>query len=499
MNNILLPDHDSLALQLKTWQTVHPELAGMMASGTPAHAAISQAGWKMLKLNNPREAVKLFQAATALNPGDAASWLNLGNAFEKAGNLAEAAKSLGQCLALDSKNPTAWVLLGMVQARQGDKTTGETSYRNALAADPGCLAAWQCLGLSKQEQKQLPEAIECFKQCAALDPKNPAAPALLGRLSFETGKVEDAAAYYRKASAMDPANPAHHRMTARMDRLTQIIHGADPETVANAGAGNPDPAPVQEQLEDAFHYFNGFGYRDAALRTGEAFLRLHPGHAVMSYHMAALKGDGNVTQSPEAYLVETFGNFADRFDAQLVELLDYDVPRKMVKAIQEFAAKQTYDRVLDAGCGTGLCGKALRPVCKHLTGVDISRQMLEQASLKKVYDQLVCGEIVSQMNHHPDEYDLITAADVLIYLGDLEKVFKAAAHSLKSQGVFAFSIEASDQPGFKLLSSGRFAHHPSYVLEKSMPAFEKLACLPITVRKEAHQPLAGFILVLQKS
>ena len=45
--------------------------------------------------------------------------------------------------------------------------------------------------------------------------------------------------------------------------------------------------------------------------------------------------------------------------------------------------------VLDAGCGTGLCGPLLAPYARRLIGVDLSEGMLALAKEKHVYDALI--------------------------------------------------------------------------------------------------------------
>ena len=60
-------------------------------------------------------------------------------------------------------------------------------------------------------------------------------------------------------------------------------------------------------------------------------------------------------------------------------------------------------------------------------------------------------------------YDLIVSADVLVYFGDLAPVFVAVARALRPNGIFAFSVERFDGPGFTLQASGasRTARHTS--------------------------------------
>lgn len=92
---------------------------------------------------------------------------------------------------------------------------------------------------------------------------------------------------------------------------------------------------------------------------------------------------------------------------------------------------------LDAGCGTGLAGPHLRPlVTGTLAGVDLSQKMLERAALLRredgvdgpVYDMLRARDL--ETLHTADVLpprdvaqgrgvELVTAADVLVYFGDL--------------------------------------------------------------------------------
>ena len=44
--------------------------------------------------------------------------------------------------------------------------------------------------------------------------------------------------------------------------------------------------------------------------------------------------------------------------------------------------------VLDAGCGTGLCGALVAPFARRLLGVDLSEGMLAHAMEKSVYHEL---------------------------------------------------------------------------------------------------------------
>src|SRR5207245_6254227 len=93
------------------------------------------------------------------------------------------------------------------------------------------------------------------------------------------------------------------------------------------------------------------------------------------------------------------------------------------------------------GCGTGLCGDGFRPLARRLVGVDLSPGMLERARARGCYDELVCEELTAYVRRCEERFDLITAADVFCYFGDLTAVFAATAALLRPGGRFIFSVE----------------------------------------------------------
>ena len=89
--------------------------------------------------------------------------------------------------------------------------------------------------------------------------------------------------------------------------------------------------------------------------------------------------------------------------------------------------------------------------------------MLEAAKRLNIYDELSHAEVTDWLRKDPTSYDLIMACDTLIYFGDLKQVIEPALEHLNENGIIAFSVEQSDQPGYHLTSSGRYAHHVDHV------------------------------------
>src|SRR4029077_10060116 len=128
-----------------------------------------------------------------------------------------------------------------------------------------------------------------------------------------------------------------------------------------------------------------------------------------------------------------FDDYADRFDTHLVGILRYRAPHAILAALQDVCADRPprFAHALDLGCGTGLMGEAIRPFAERLDGVDLSPLMLAKARAKLVYDRLAEAEIVAFVRGSPDRaFDLVLAADVLVYVADLAPVFSEVARTL---------------------------------------------------------------------
>uniref|UniRef100_A0AAV1VAL3 Methyltransferase type 11 domain-containing protein n=1 Tax=Peronospora matthiolae TaxID=2874970 RepID=A0AAV1VAL3_9STRA len=243
-------------------------------------------------------------------------------------------------------------------------------------------------------------------------------------------------------------------------------------------------------------------------------------HVRTAHTLATMQGATTTSTAAPAYVAKVFDELADSFEDKLVARLEYRVPWQLVEALQKLSpagftlkdstAKPTWV-VADVGCGTGLCGRLLRPHVKHITGVDISPLMIEKTRARGSYDELYTVDIAPFLESCADgSLDLIISADVWIYVGALERVFESAARTLRAfTGWMAFSIEllypdATDSiedtaTGFRLAPSGRFQHSHSYIASlASRFAFTISLQEDVSVRKESGEPIPGRIYLLQR-
>ncbi len=293
-------------------------------------------------------------------------------------------------------------------------------------------------------------------------------------------------------------------MVRKSGFLLAIAQG---ESMDSAIAGYQNSASAAESvteqelkvlLSSVFSQLGAFGHLDAAVRVGRKQLQLWPDNPTVTYLLDAVIGDAALKRSTPEYVVEFFDAFAEGFDAQLVDALGYDIPEKLCLAVRKLsAAGQLYD-ALDAGCGTGLCGPFLRSMSRVMTGVDLSSKMLEQAQKKGIYDSLACEEITAFLRRSPLQFDLIVAADLMIYFGDLAPVFSGAATALRPGGLLVFSTELWTGEGYRVLPSGRFAQSPEYVRSMAAAVFEELVYTETTIRLDADRRLPGNIFIFRR-
>ena len=211
---------------------------------------------------------------------------------------------------------------------------------------------------------------------------------------------------------------------------------------------------------------------------------------------------------PSSRFIEgLFDEYADRFDAALVQRLGYTTPVELIAMLRQHLPTP-YGTVVDLGCGTGLVGAEIHGQCDILEGYDISENMLAKARAKGHYQHLAKADLSLEPprsglfeDRAVHRADIVAATDVMIYLGDLDAVFANAAALLKPSGTFAFSVEKSaSDTGFELRPSMRYAHSVDHV-DKMLAAhgMRSVAVEETMIRMEAGQPIVGLLFLARSA
>ena len=220
-----------------------------------------------------------------------------------------------------------------------------------------------------------------------------------------------------------------------------------------------------------------------------------------------------------------FDSFAETFDANL-ERIGYRVPQLVGRAlaahVEAVRAGVPFGTTLDAGCGTGLVGPHLRPLTSGaLVGVDLSPKMLEHASQRThagtaVYNTLVAQDLVSLQRAHvlkgsstlplTEGFELVVAADVLVYFGELTAAFTAFVRLSSATSLLIFTCERPKigeavPLGFdKSQDTGRFVHTKSYVVSAAAAAggYRLLTYREEVLRYEGGEPVDGHLFIFSR-
>ena len=236
------------------------------------------------------------------------------------------------------------------------------------------------------------------------------------------------------------------------------------------------------------------------LRVRDLGVDLRHEDEAVGYLLAAEGRSTPPACSPRAYVRALFDRYAENFDAHLQDKLCYRGPRLLYQALGAVSDLRSLRLdVLDVGCGTGLAGVVFQGLARRLDGLDLSPAMLEKAAARGIYNRLQQGDIVQQLPRLAKAYDLVVAADVLVYFGDLVELFSGVHGVLRRGGYFVFSVERGESQGFRLRSSGRYQHHPAYVRQQAED--QKFALLygePATLRQQDGRPVTAVVFVLQR-
>ena len=159
-----------------------------------------------------------------------------------------------------------------------------------------------------------------------------------------------------------------------------------------------------------------------------------------------------------------------------------------------------FERALDLGCGTGLCGPLLRPLAQRVVGVDLSAQMLAKAAAQRVYDELRRADVTEFLASSDEAYALVVAADVFVYVGALERTFAALARRMPAGGTFCFTVEESEHEELVLRASLRYAHSEAGIRRLAdAHGFRVEAIERRPVREDQRQPIPGLFCWLRRA
>ena len=317
------------------------------------------------------------------------------------------------------------------------------------------------------KRQKFARAIPLYKKILKSDSTHFAATANLAVCYFETEKYALAIPLFCRSSKLDFANPWWQNYLSQSYQKTgcfaEALEAAWQAVELSGGA-------AEHHLNMAYTVYETADEKGAGLI--EPYLRKwykkYNRNGIVRQSYKSFFYDKNFNTSNLDYVEKLFDVFAADFDEVLAGL-EYHSPSEIAQSLTEFFANKKPEkiRVLDLGCGSGLCGKYTREQMPEaiIYGVDISEKMLAQARAKNVYDSLIKSDLMSCFDKIKNKFNAVVASDVLTYFGSLDLLFAGVADSLIKGGIFIFtvSVNETNSKDWFLQPCSRFAHNEKYV------------------------------------
>lgn len=245
------------------------------------------------------------------------------------------------------------------------------------------------------------------------------------------------------------------------------------------------------------------------VQAAKRALEVNPKNEAALYLLATLK-DGKYAEgyqphtTPVEIIRSEYANRAARYEDEELGDRGYLGHYSLYEVLLDhWPPEQGFSTVLDAGCGTGLLGDLLHPLCTRLVGMDLCKEMLAKAHARKdskgkpIYAQLLEGDVRSHLLHRTQPtYQVIAAANVAPLMGGLAPLVDGAARALLPHGLLIFTMLPLAAPeGYQLnLNLRRFQHSKAYLEQLAAKFGLEMTATP----KPLYTGLMGMVVVIRK-
>ena len=419
--------------------------------------------------------------------------------LQKNQQLVAAREVYRRVLEMAPDHPRALHYAGLLAHQQGRNEEALALIERSIALVPDQADWYSNLGIVLQSDQRLDSAIASYRRAIEIDPGHANAYNNLAVLLRATGQPVEAEAAYRAAIRL---NPEHIDAYTNLGILLNGLKRTKEASACYCKAITLRPKhPEARKLLALAHCT--LGEVDEATKILERWLEEEPGNPIARHMLAACSGRDVPERASNDFIETTFDSFAASFEAKLARL-SYRAPALIAAALRDRGLEpvRLLD-VLDAGCGTGLCGAVVAPFARRLVGVDLSEGMLALAKEKSIYDALMKAELSAYLCNNSETFDLIVSADTLVYFGDLKGIVAAFAGALRPNGLLVFTLERtpgdSADGGFCLELHGRYSHARAYVEQLLTASGLQPKVIHAELRMEAGEPVQGLVVCATKS
>src|SRR5262245_33223444 len=292
--------------------------------------------------------------------------------LQKSEQFSDAHEVYRRLLETPPDHPRALHYAGVLAHQQGRNDEALALIEQSLALVPD-QADWHSnFGIVLQSNDRLDLAIDSYRRAIAIDPSHANAHNNLGVLLRATGQPAEAEAAYRAAIRLDPEHiDAYTNLGILLNALKRTEEAA--ACYCKVITLRPKHREARRLLALAH---STLGEIAEAAKIFEEWLEEEPEDPIARHMLAACTGPDVPERASNGFVERTFDDFAASFESKL-ERLSYRAPALVAAMLDDdgLERSQRLD-VLDAGCGTGLCGAMVAPFARRLVGVDLSQGML---------------------------------------------------------------------------------------------------------------------------
>lgn len=463
----------------------------------------NQLGVLYYKQKDFDKALQHYVKATNLKPDFAEAHFNLGLLFIQQGKIEFAIKQFHNVETLLPEFVPALRYLADLSLQIQDYNSAKYYYEQIIEANAVDADVLNNLGVVYLKQEIWEEASQYFGKALIIDEDHLDARSNLAAVYLQNERYDNAMRNYQEFLTHKPDDiESNYNLGVAAMAVGELKIAVNHfEKVLTIDNNNIDAmlnlAAVKLKLTE----------KTAAIKLYHEVLHQNAVQSIARYMLQALEGGDNPESAPKEYVENLFDNYAGYYEKHINEVLQYSVPDAMGRMLAPYLEalslrgslrpKQSNLAILDLGCGSGLAAEKFAAHAKTIIGIDLSKKMLKQAERKNIYTELIHADLITGMQQLSQQFDLIIAADVFVYIGSLEEIFSLVKSHLKPGGLFCFSTETAGA-NYQLLSSARYAHASEYIttlaIAQGLSIIEQQSIIP---RYQENQPVAGMLYLLK--
>jgi predicted TPR repeat methyltransferase len=440
-------------------------------------------------------ALKYFKNAIKINPKIAPFHNNIANTYKKLNQINSALLHYHETLKLQPNHANALNNIGSLLYRQGQYKQAIEYLKKSISINPKNINTHFNLSLCYIQEQMLLEAVAHLEETLKIQPEHLGAQHNLGIALCTLKNYPMAAELLNKVIKVEENNfDALYHAGIAFSAINQ--HNKAIECYIKALKLDAKHSNTHHNI--AISYLN-INDKSQAITHFKNCVKLSPNNETAKHMLSALTGQSSDKGAPIEYTRALFNQYALNYDEHTQNTLKLQAPSLLRQAFMPFAHKISPPfKILDVGCGTGLCAKYFIDISDIITGIDVSENMLLEAKKSNGYKKLYHIDAIEYLSKTTDKYDAIIASDTLVYFAKLEEYFLHSKQVLNIGGYICFSVEAllNSDDNYNLTPTGRYQHSKKYLQQTlNNLNIEILSFEQKVIRQQDDTDIQGFIVL----